>query len=559
MDRPAAVGRRWLDACVWGALGLVACGHWLLFAEYVRREVAWGYAPNYDQTSLLQLAYFTYEEIRRDGPWRALTHALRTLPPTGALLHLEAAYLFALTRPSRLKALGVNWLHFTLLQLAVVSTVRARFGGWRLPALALGLVWALAAPFGYVGGIDDFRLDFAALCLYGTFLALVLRSDVFRRPGWSLAAGAAGTLCVLTRSLTSVYLGGVLTVWMAVLLWRLLRAHEDAARAERKRQLGGAALCAAWLVLVALPSLALRARSLWNYYVVGHVTGAESAVRKAESGITGNLEALAYYPASLLSHHAGPLFLWLAFLALLLLALLPRPRDAQPRDPRGFAVEAPWFVALSFAVPLAALNADAAKSVVVGGILAAPLLWAVVLAAARLARRARPAAFWVAAVGVLAAGGAFQVARLSGRSSSLFDPAARREVARLHEDVARVVRERGSGPSHLLADRKRDYVPATWVATYERHGVALDLRYPMREVVWEPTDRQVDEALERSELVVLTMEAPPAHWVYPYDRKLAALGPRLRQYCERRLSLVGTYRVPEEIRLYARTERTEKN
>ena len=559
MDRPTARGRRWVDACVWGALGLVACGHWLLFAEYVRREVAWAYAPNYDQTALLQIAYSTYEEIRRDGPWRALTHALRTLPPTGALLHLEAAYLFALTRPSRLKALGVNWLHFTLLQLAVVSTVRARFGGWRLPALALGLVWALLTPFHYAGGIDDFRLDFGAFCLYGTFLSLVLRSDVFRRHGWSLAAGAAGTLCVLTRSLTSVYLGGVLTVWMAVLVWRLLRAREDAARTERKRQLGGAALCAAWLVLVALPSLALRARSLWNYYVVGHVTGAESAVRQAESGIAGNLEALAYYPASLFSHHAGPLFLWLAFLALVLLAVFPRPRDERPRDLRGFAADAPWFVALSIAVPLAVLNADAAKSVVVGGILAIPLLWAVVLAASRLARRARPAAFWVASVGVLAVGGAFQIARLSGGSSSLFDPAARREAARLHEDVARVVRERGWRPSHLLADRKRDYVPATWVSTYERHGVALDLRYPMHEIVWEPTDQQIDEALERSELVVLTTEPPPPHWTYPYDRKLAALRPRLTEYCEGRLSLVGTYRVPEEIRLYARTASIEKN
>jgi len=69
-----------------------------------------------------------------------------------------------------------------------------------------------------------------------------------------------------------------------------------------------------------------------------------------------------------------------------------------------------------FSVPLAGLRrttADEAKSVIVGGILAQPLLWAAVLVAAGLAGRSRPEALRVAAAGVLAIGAAFQVARLS--------------------------------------------------------------------------------------------------------------------------------------------------
>jgi hypothetical protein len=541
------------DALIgWGLLALLLCAHGLLFAAYVRREVAWAYAPNYDQTALLQLTYKTYEQIRRDGPWAALTHALRTLPPTGATLHLEAAFLFVLTGPSRLAALGVNWLHFAALQVAVVAAVRSRAGGRRLPALALGLVWCLATPFYYAGGLDDFRFDFAGWCLYGTFLALVMCSGMFRRHGVSLAAGAVATLCVLTRSLTSVYFGGVMTVWIAVVAWRLWRAPDDAARADRKRQLGGALLCAACLVLVALPSLAVRARSLWNYYVVGHVTGAEHAVRKAESGITGGLDALWYYPSSLFANHAGGVFLWTACAAIALLALFPRPRAERTRSQPGFPPEAPWFAALSAAIPLIVLTADEAKSVIVGGILAPPLLWAAVLAAAGLAGRSRPEALRVVAAGVLAIGAAFQVARLTGPAPSRIDRAARLEVSRLHDDVALVARERGWAETRLLADRKGDYVPATFVAAYERQGIALDIRYPMGEIVWEPTDAEVDEALDRSELVIVTMEPPPPHWTYPYDRKLAALRPWLLDYCGRQLSLVGTYRVPAEVRLYAR-------
>lgn len=542
----------------WGLLALVLCAHWLLFAAYVRREVSWAYAPNYDQTALLQLSYRTYEEVRRDGPWPALVHALRTLPPTGATLHLEAAFLFALTRPSRLTALGVNWLHFALLQVVVVAAVRAGAGGFRLAALALGLVWCLATPFYYVGGLDDFRFDFAGWCLYGTFLALVMGSAMFRRPGWSLAAGAAGTLCVLTRSLTSVYLGGTMTLWIAAVLWLWWRAREADARADRRRQLVGSVVCAACLVLVALPSLALRARSLWNYYVVGHVTGAESAVRKAESGIRNGLEALAYYPASLFADHAGGTFLWTAAAALGLLALFPRPRAERTLVSRAFPPEAAWFAALSAAVPLTVLTLDAAKSVIVGGVLAHPLLWAILLAVASLARRARPAAVRVVAALVVTAGGLSQVHHLTGPSRTHLLPAARMEVSRLHDDVLRVSGERGFRQPHLLADRKRDYVPAAFAAAYERHGALLDIRFPMGEIVWEPTEREATEALDRSDLMIVTMEPPPAHWTYPYDRTLAAWQPRLLEYAGARMALVGTYRVPEEIRLYARNPPAEE-
>lgn len=558
MNHDGSAGRNRVDVWVWAAVGLALGAHWLLFAAYVRREVAWAYPPNYDQTAFLQLAYATYGRFVQDGFWRALGHTLATLPPTGALLHLEAALAFALMRPSRLAALSVNWLHFAVLQLAVVSTVRARFGGWRLPALAFGLVWSLATPFYYAGGLDDFRLDFAAFCLYGTFVTLAVRSDLFRRHGWALAAGATGTLCVLTRSLTSVYLGGVMTVWLAATAARLLRASGPAERADRRRQMGGALLCAGWLVLVALPSLVVRARSLWNYYVVGHVTGVERAVRQAESGITTSLDALAYYPESLLTHHAGPTFLWLAVLALVVLAVVRRPAAGAPRDPRGFAPDAPWFVALSLLVPYAVLTADSAKSVVVGGLLATPLLWGVLLGAAALARAARPAAFAVAAGGVLVGGVAFQITHLRGPSTSLFPPEARREVARLHADVARVVRANGWSTTRILADRKRDYVPATAVAAYEADGTSLDLVYPMGYVVWEPTAQQVDEALAESQIVIVTLEPPPPHWTYPYDRMLAALRPRLLQYCEEGLSFVGSYRVPEEVRVYARSAGAER-
>jgi hypothetical protein len=554
MIAPLAPADRREAAAGWLLLVLLCCGHWLLFAEYVRREIAWCYATGYDQTTLLYLAYGTYEAILRDGPVAALAHALRTPPPIGATVHLEAAFLFLLTRPSRLKALGVNWLHFVVLQVAVVATLRARVRGWALPALALGLLWSLGTTFFWAGGLDDFRLDFAACCLYGVFLALVLRSDVFRHAGWSIAAGAAATWCVLTRSLTSVYLGGLLALWIGVLVFRWSRAGVSE-RVDRKRALKGAVLCTACLVLLALPSLALRARSLWAYYVVGHVTGPESAVHAALSGVANLMQAVSYYPASLLSSHAGPRFVWTAAGALAVLALARGSSGAVQADAsRAFRGEAFGFVAAAAAVPLAALSADTAKSPVVGGILATPLVWAVLLVASRLAPQVRPAALWLTSGAVLAAGTAFQVARLTGPAPiAIGIPVeARLEVSRLHDDVVRVVREHGLTRPVVLPDRKRDYVPALHVSAYERHGLFLQVGYALNPILWRPETAEVMASLESSDFVILTARAPRPQWRLPYDDKLAELEPLLRDHCTRNMTLVGTYHVPEEIRLYGR-------
>src|SRR5688572_29103548 len=180
----------------WTILALALSAHWLLVAEYVRREIAWSSPPHFDQSQLLDVAYRTYERGRDDGPAAALAYAWRHAPPTGATIHLEAALLFALTRPSRLKALGVNWLHLVLFQLAPGATRRAPGRGWALPAVAVGLSWSAASPFCLVGGLDDFRIDFATQCLYGTFLAAVVHSDLFRRRSWAIAAGGMAALCV---------------------------------------------------------------------------------------------------------------------------------------------------------------------------------------------------------------------------------------------------------------------------------------------------------------------------------------------------------------------------
>ena len=244
-------------------LALSLAAQWLLFGAYVQREIAWAYPPHFDQTMSLFTAYRTYEDVREHGLVSGLGRTLRNSPASGATLHIEAVLLFLGVGPSRLAALAVNWLHFALLQAAVVAALWTH-GRWEMPVLGLGLLLSVNTPFYWAGGMADFRPDFVAFCLYGTFLAVVWKSDVFRRHVWALLAGAVGTLCVLARSLTAVYLGMLLGGCLAVLSVLWLCEHDPTRRVERRRQLVGVALCAACLCLLALPALAVQARTLWN-------------------------------------------------------------------------------------------------------------------------------------------------------------------------------------------------------------------------------------------------------------------------------------------------------
>src|SRR5262249_55260118 len=123
---------------------------------------------------------------------------------------------------SRLSALTLNFIHFALLQVALAWVLLWLSKRWSVALFAVGLLLTAGAPFWWVGGLMDFRIDFMAMSLFGVFACLLLRSGVCASRGWSLAAGALAGLCVLTRFLTMLYftaLFGILFVAFAARWW----------------------------------------------------------------------------------------------------------------------------------------------------------------------------------------------------------------------------------------------------------------------------------------------------------------------------------------------------
>ncbi|HEV8268887.1 MAG TPA: hypothetical protein VGR00_11650, partial [Thermoanaerobaculia bacterium] len=269
-----------------------------LFLRHARREIVPFYPTRHDQATYLGEAYETREAIRAEGLGRGLATGIARSTPNGILLQAEGAFFSAFSGSTRLAALGVNFLLFTLLQIVVFGTLLRRANDTLAAFAGVGLLLTAGTPFFWAGGLFDFRLDFAAFCLFGVFVSLVVRSGFFESPGFSFAAGLVGALLVMHRFIAVVFVAGILGLFAILTVF---------SRGEARRFRG--ALIAGLGLLLAAPALLANASAIRSYYVVNHVLGGDKAIRAAQQGITSLGRSLLFYPRSAAFHHAGPAFL----------------------------------------------------------------------------------------------------------------------------------------------------------------------------------------------------------------------------------------------------------
>jgi hypothetical protein len=555
MDTPPSAPGRRRDALGWAAVAALLLVQYGLFHQCALREVAWAYPGGYDQTVYLNQSYDTYEQVRARGVYDGLKYGYYLRTPTGALLHLQATLLFLLFGASRLSALTLNFLYFALLQLALAGTLRWLTRRWSVALVGVGLLLTALTPFQEAGGVLDFRLDFAAFCLFGVFVCAVLRSDVLRRRRWAPAVGAAASWLVLTRSLTLVYLTGMAGLLALYLLWRLWRTPSPEGRRAAVRRLAGLGLAGAVVAAVVLPVLWDRREQLWGYYVVGHVTGVEKFIRAGKGDMTW------YYPSSLLADHAGPLFLKLASLALLVAvgaAVVRRVRGGTAAGGARLELAPAFaFLALAVAVPLAALTIDMHRSPCAGSVLLPGLLGLVLAGIVRLAglHRDGPPRPWLTALATVAvAVGAW--GQLGGYAAPRRLSLCRHEVEQVHalyEQMHRCCEDYSWRAPVLSATANRDYTQhesfAVWA--YERYGTLRQTGVALGAGIVPMTEEEILGRARGSDfLVLVATSAPPP---YPSDRCLLETLPKLRAYCETELVRQGTFDIEgAEATLYAR-------
>ena len=559
----ARVATSWLQerlprAAPWvaiGALLLLQCG---LFRQYALREVIWAYPTQFDQAAALRRSYETYEKIRSDGVVAGLGERLAQPAPTGVLMPIEGALLFLLIGPSRLSALTLNFLHFACLELVLVATLRWLSGRWSVACLGLGLLLAASAPWAVAGGLMDFRMDLIALCLFAVFISLVVRSRVFGEQGYAVAAGLAAAVLVMVRFITVVYLLGVFAVVLGFLLWRWRRGLVPAS------QLKGAVAALVMMLGVAGPAMAANLWSARRYYGVGHFTGIERQIRLEEQNLGTAAEYLLYYPRSLVRDQAGGLFLAVAGVALAAAAATAAATRTRPGgSPRDDAPT--WvFLASCFLVPLGALSFHVVKSSVVASILVPALLWLTVFAVVWLTGafrgRALPSvmARALTAIGALAllAGGYHQLDRLRRHEPLAAQRGDVEQLLALYDAIGAQSRARGWSAPRVSTDRLIEFLYPGLVppVVYERQGQLLRYNGGLGGRIFAVGEAEALRVAEGSDFVVITDDGPDLT-VYPFERSMRDIRPRLRSLCEQRFVRLGDYRFfGRQATLYVRPE-----
>lgn len=531
---------------------------WWLFAGHVQREVAWAYPGWWDQLASLQVSYEGYEQARQVGARLALRNVLVRDHPLGLLLPVGGLVAFVGFGPSRVHALALTFGVYAVLQIGVVLILR-RLAGWAPALLGWGLTWALRAAYLQPGGLADFRADFAAACLFAMFLGLALRGNAFASIWWSVLAGVAAAACVWARFLTVVYIATTLAAFAAVMLVRHHGEPDPESRRLARARCLGAAVTGVLMVALAMPALWAQRDGIDAHYFKG-ILGPLRSVRAQVVGADHPLGNLVFYPYSLLGQVGG---VWWIVAGAVTLGLAYETLRKRREGRRGELSASTVLLALSFLVPLVTLTALTSKSTVVGVILAAPLLWALPLAAARwsqmrASRAGRPVGAWPLAMAAAVALAGAAVQTKAWRVRRL--PLERSEVTgvfALHDAVARDSRERRLPAPLLSVDHVSDHLNALAlsVSTYERTGRLMRARLGLGSAIGSVSEPEALGLAGESDYVILTAARSGALGPYPADRSLEAAGPALRAFCERAMRPLGRYRTPgREVLLFARRE-----
>src|SRR5271156_2787612 len=145
---------------------------------------------NFDQTSYFDYTYRLAERTRHNG-WGILANEyFHPTSAPGITLVVQGAII--------------------ALQLVLFYSVRAVTRSFGTAWTALTLLFATGTVFLDAGGIYDYRLDFAAQCLFCIWVCLVLWSWVFRDLKTSVVIAATGILLVTVRLFSVTYVSLVL-------------------------------------------------------------------------------------------------------------------------------------------------------------------------------------------------------------------------------------------------------------------------------------------------------------------------------------------------------------
>jgi len=528
-----------------------------------------------DQVQYLTEAYRGYELIRQHGLVAGTVEAVRQPRPQGWLPQTLASLTMQFVGPGRLGALDVN-LAMLLLWLGVTSYAVKRAFGISASAIALGLMLSTAIVLKHPGGPFDFRLDFSTMCLWGILVVLVAVAG--GRIGWGsgVAILLVGFALIANRFISLTYLvpfGGLVAILGIAMDWQ-------ARRGWRRLWSPMIPIVALWATL-AVVILILNYDLFQGYYVRGHVTGEEPALRRLQVGISTLRDDLLFYPRTVIREQLSRSFQVPATIVLLLslaaglLAWRPaiwpwKSGGASEGEARAVPTRAlVWFLAVAVLALVACylpLTAAQQKSWVVSGPFITPVVLLVVGVGQWLSRATwddHP--FTLARLGFRLLGPIIVVAALLFQWQRIQAGVPGLPPARDLQAYAQIVDD---ATPYFVAAQGR---PLTWsmdghyveiasttvqVFTFERTGVWINLPGGLGHGAMEQTfdEASLLQFAGRSDFLLLAKRPPGTRVVFPSDQSVLDQHDVLERYAQAEMTLVDQYEIQgTPFFLYVRT------
>jgi hypothetical protein len=516
----------------------------LLFWAFYNREVAWCPPTNSDQATYLVDTYRLQEDVVAHGLgkfWKAIWNSQN---PTGVALPIEGAIAGIIIGGARFPQLCVNYLSFFVLQAVAFYTAGMAWGNRFYGYALVGLILCQATAWCKAGGLFDFRIDFIAYCLYGIWACTVLRSNLFLDRRWALLSGVIAAFLVLHRFLLLVCLLSVCAGFAFLCAVFTFFARSNIAVMGRLRErLKNLSLSCAALILFVVPILLLNSKTIWNYYVVGHILN-EKYIPVSEVGaydLIGHLR-------SIINDQLGQLF-FLAFTIAIAgsvaTSLVHKIRKPEPifSNQEIFGLQF-GFLLCAIVGPIVILTTDTAKWSVVDGLAGVPFALLAVVFVNAIAPTQTDFASQVS--GKLLAGSAMLVLGLGifnqinkgcRHRPEFADRAQLRQLTNFSQWLVKCAREYGwRNPTVSLDFISGSLNSATITTTaFEKTGELLEFRGLLGSSIFGETREKALELLENSNFVILT--SPRQSGKYPFSQTIAAYWSDLKAWADKHLLL----------------------
>lgn len=529
---------------------------YLLFRSYVLREIAPYYPTNSDQTIVLSNSYLLFESILNTGFFESFKNLYTLLNlhwNTGITVIFpgQAAIFFLLFGASRLSALSINFIYFIVLQLVGAKTIKSlSSNNYYLPFLFVGLLLTTLSPLQDPGGLVDFRLDFIAFCLYGIFAISALKSQIFLDRKWSIIAMLLAVTTISVRLITLTYIIPILSVWLIYLILYRLHTPKKELTSIIKTQINNILISLGGIVSICVLFIYLLRKNIYNYYIIGHLTGNEKYVRSQIEGINGTISNLLYYPKSLIFHHLGTITitLFVILLSLLFFTFLITKKPTKNKNQQLlFFKQKIFFLFNCIFIPIIILTTDLSKSPIVGGIVVVPLLLAITIIVLFLYQNSVNVIFkkisLITFTIISLLFGLSNYLNHFGRHNQAYFRQNTLKLTKMYCDIGNYAIKKHWGSFSMMVDQVNDYLNDGALKTiyYEKTGVFLNVSGTPKLSTDITNIEKAKRQLNKNYIFITNLDRYKQELPYPYNVSISPLRSQLKQYAKKKFIVLGDY------------------